>query len=79
VLKVGGISADSRMPRRPLVPAPTKTIRPAAPQGGRHHLDADREPLAFALHRAQHLAVLGVHQVDEIDGEPACRDRGWRD
>src|SRR5687767_6222913 len=28
VLKVGGISADSRMPRRPLVPAPTKMIRP---------------------------------------------------
>ena len=28
VLKVGGISADSRTPRRPLVPAPTKTMRP---------------------------------------------------
>jgi hypothetical protein len=28
VLKVGGISADSRMPRRPLVPAPTKITRP---------------------------------------------------
>ena len=28
VPKVGGISADSRTPRRPLVPAPTKTIRP---------------------------------------------------
>ena len=28
VPKVGGISADSSTPRRPLVPAPTKTIRP---------------------------------------------------
>src|SRR2546428_8993400 len=28
VPKVGGISADSRTPRRPLVPAPTKMIRP---------------------------------------------------
>jgi hypothetical protein len=28
VLKVGGISADSRIPSRPLVPAPTNTIRP---------------------------------------------------
>src|SRR5215475_3212918 len=29
VLNVGGISADSRMPRRPLVPAPTKMTRPS--------------------------------------------------
>src|SRR5262249_1664758 len=28
VPKVGGISADSRTPRRPLVPAPTKMMRP---------------------------------------------------
>jgi hypothetical protein len=28
VPKVGGISADSSTPRRPLVPAPTKTMRP---------------------------------------------------
>src|SRR5437762_4060348 len=28
VPKVGGISADSRTPSRPLVPAPTKTMRP---------------------------------------------------
>src|SRR5690606_35226264 len=28
----------------------------------------DGEPLALALHGAQHLAVLRVHQVDEIDG-----------
>src|SRR4051812_26004740 len=28
VPKVGGISADSTMPRRPLVPAPTKMTRP---------------------------------------------------
>src|SRR5687768_13522764 len=28
VLNVGGISADSRIPRRPLVPAPTNMIRP---------------------------------------------------
>jgi hypothetical protein len=28
VPKVGGISADSRMPSRPLVPAPTKMMRP---------------------------------------------------
>jgi hypothetical protein len=28
VPKVGGISADSTMPRRPLVPAPTNTMRP---------------------------------------------------
>src|SRR5262249_13730797 len=39
-----------------------------APQGGGHHLDADREPLALALHGTQHLAIFRVHQVDEIDG-----------
>ena len=68
VLKVGGISADSRMPRRPLVPAPTKTMRPPLRSAVGDHLDADGDALALALHGREHLAIFVDHQIDDVVG-----------
>ena len=68
VPKVGGISADSRMPSRPLVPAPTKMMRPFFRSVLGDHFDADGDTLAFALHRVEHLAILVDHQIDEVVG-----------
>ena len=68
MLKVGGISADSRMPRRPLVPAPTKMTAAFLPQRGGDHLDADGDALTLALDRRNHLAILAEHQLDDVVG-----------
>ena len=68
VLKVGGISADSRMPSRPLVPAPTNMMRPSL----RRAVAIISMPTAMrsllALDRREHLAILIDHQVDDVVG-----------
>ena len=68
MLKVGGISADSRMPSRPLVPAPTKTMRPFLRSAAGDHFDADSDALALAPHGVEHLAIFVDHQIDEVGG-----------
>jgi hypothetical protein len=65
VPKVGGISADSSTPSRPLVPAPTKTTRPPLRERLGEQVGAKRDAVALALHGQQHLPVLGEHQVDD--------------
>ncbi len=68
VPKVGGISADSSTPSRPLVPAPTKMIRPPRLQRLRDDVDADGDALLLALHGREHLAILVQHALDDVGG-----------
>ena len=68
VPKVGGISADSSTPSRPLVPAPTKTMRPPLAECLGEHVGAEGDAVALALDRGEHLAVLGQHQIDDAGG-----------
>ena len=68
VPKVGGISADSSTPSRPLVPAPTKMIRPPVPQGLRDDVDADRDAILLAVHGREHLAIFVEHALDDVGG-----------
>ena len=66
VPKVGGISDDSSTPSRPLVPAPTKTMRPPPAERLREDLDPDGNPVFLALHGREHLAILVKHAFDEV-------------
>ncbi len=80
VPKVGGISADSRTPSRPLVPAPTKTMRPPLRSAWRDDLDADRDALLLRWHGREHLAVFVEHQLDDVGGgELVDAERGGVD
>ena len=45
----------------------------------REHVGAKGDAIALALHRRQHLAVFGQHQVDDVQRRAVCRYRGWRD
>ena len=79
VPNVGGISAASTTPRRPLVPAPTKMTRPPLRSDLDDDLDAVRDLFLLLLDRRDDLAVLVDDQVDDVadrrlvDGE-AARD-----
>ena len=76
VPKVGGISADSSTPSRPLVPAPTKMIRPPLAQRLRDDVDADGDPLLLALHRREHLAIFVQHPFDDVGGRELVDGEG---
>ena len=43
-------------------------MRPPLRSALAHHVGADRDAIALALHRGEHLAVLGEHQVDDAAG-----------
>ncbi len=79
VPKVGGISADSSTPSRPLVPAPTKMIRPPRLSACVMMSIADGDAILLALHGREHLAILVEHALDDVGGGRACRSRAWRD
>ena len=68
VPKVGGISADSRTPSRPLVPAPTKMMRPPFRSACVMISTPTRDPLLLALDRREHLAVFVQHAFDDVGG-----------
>ena len=68
VPKVGGISADSSTPSRPLVPAPTKTRRPPLRSALAINVGADRDAIALLLDRGEHPAIFVQHQVDDAGG-----------
>src|SRR5215831_18734148 len=73
VPNVGGISAASTTPRRPLVPAPTKITRPPR----RSACVTISMPCAFLVDRGDDLAVLVHDDVDDVgDGHLVDRERG---
>ena len=61
------------MPSRPLVPAPTNTMRPPLRSALASNVGAERDAIALLLHRGDHLAVFGEHQVDDAAGVAVCR------
>ena len=68
VPKVGGISADSSTPSRPLVPAPTKTMRPPL-RSACVMISTPTAMRSFSrCTAAQHLAVLVEHPFDDVGG-----------
>ena len=66
VPNVGGISAASTTPSRPLVPAPTKTIRPPLRSACVMISMPCGDLLLFLVHRGDDLAVLVHHHIDDV-------------
>ena len=79
VPKVGGISADSTMPSRPLVPAPTKTMRPPLRSAFAHMSAPSAMRSRSFWTAASMLAVLGEHQVDDAAGVELVDGERMRD
>ena len=81
VLKVGGHSAASITPSRPLVPAPTKMSRP--PPASRSTMARDHGPDggSGAAHRAERGPIGAIHEPRDRRRERGDRGRGsadWR-
>ena len=69
VPKVGGISADSSTPSRPLVPAPTKMMRPPW-RSACVMISTPTAIRCFSRWTAgEHLAIFAEHAVDNLGGE----------
>ena len=77
VPKVGGISADSSTPSRPLVPGADEHDAAALAERLGQDVGAEGDAIALALDGGEHLPVFGDHEIDDARTRAACRWRAW--